>query len=96
MNVGVMHLPTAAGSNFGVVAAVLMLAALIEKPKPDERDRYITLYSSHVAFLSVAVLLTGVLVYQTLSGDVQIWTLAAMVVMIIAKIVGRLTGERRS
>ncbi len=95
MQVKVMHLPTRLGRDFGIIAALLVLAAVWEKAKPDERDRTITWSSSHVAFLSVATVLVGILFYETLSGAVQPTTLYAIVALLGGKIIGRYLAQRK-
>lgn len=96
MNVKAMHLPSAAGRDFGVLAAILMLLALFEKPNPDERDRQITWQSSHYAFLTVSMVLTGALIYQVISRSVEVWTIVGIGALIVGKIIGRFISERRS
>lgn len=97
MEVKVMHLPSVYSLYFGVVAVVLVAIALLEKPKPDERDQLIVYRSSHVAFLCVAAVLIGILLYQTISRAVEPWTLVAIVSLVFGKLIGRyLTGRRLS
>lgn len=95
-NVQIMHLPPSASMYFGFATVGLTLAALWEKLKPDERDRQVTWQSSHIAFLGAAVVLTGVLLYQSAVGAVDPWLLAALGVLAVGKIAGRLMSERRS
>lgn len=95
MQVKVMHLPTRAGRDLGIVAALLVLLALWEKARPDERDQTITWYSSHIAYLCVSATLVGILLYQTLSGAVQPTTLYAVGALLVGKILGRWIVGRR-
>lgn len=96
MEVKVMHLPVVAGRGFGILAVILVAIALFEKPRSDERDQLITYRSSHVAFLCVAAVLTGTLLYQTLSQAVQPWTLLAVFSLVIGKLLGRYLSSRHS
>lgn len=96
MQVKVMNLPTRAGRDFGILVAILVLVAVWEKAKPDERDQTMTWYSSHIAFLFVATSLVGILLYQTISGAVQLSTLYAIGALLLGKVIGRLMAARHS
>lgn len=96
MTVRLEQLPGMAGVVFGAIAAVSLLASVWEKPKPDERDRLIVWRSSHIAFLSVATVLAGVLLYQTINHELDPWLLVTIGVLVIGKLVGRLYIQRRS
>lgn len=96
MEVKVMHLPSVASIYFGAGASMLVLVALWEKPNPDERDRIISWRSSHYAFLTVATVLTGILIYQTLSRVVEPWTIISILALAAGKLFGRWDGGRKS
>ncbi len=89
MEVKMFHLPPSASLYFGSAAAVLVFLALWEKPNPDERDRMISWRSSHYAFLSVATVLSGILIYQTLSYVVEPWTILSIIALVAGKLFGR-------
>ncbi len=94
MEVPSMHLPDVWSLAFGMVAVILVAVALFEKPHPDERDEMIHYRSSHVAFLSVAAALTGILLYQTISRNVEPWTVVTMAALVIGKLAGRWFSQR--
>lgn len=96
MEVNVMHLPSTSSVVFGLIAAVLVVVAVWEKPKADERDEAITWRSSHIAFLSGTSVLAGILAYQTISHVVEPWTLISLGSLILGKIIGRAVTARRS
>lgn len=96
MEIGMTPLPAMAGQIAGIGAVILVLVALWEKPKPDERDRMVTWRSSHIAFLVVSAVLAGVLLSQTLAHTVEPWTLVTIAALVLGKIVGRVMSERQS
>lgn len=96
MEVKVMHLPSDLSLYFGLAAVGLVAVALFEKPKSDERDQHITYRSSHIAFLCVAAVLAGTLLYQTIARAVEPWTLVAMLSLVIGKLIGRILADRHS
>ncbi|MBI3963514.1 MAG: hypothetical protein HY341_00795 [Candidatus Kerfeldbacteria bacterium] len=96
MEIGMTPLPAMAGRFAGIAAAAFVLVALWEKSKPDERDRMVTWRSSHIAFLAVSAVLTGVLLSQTFAHAVEPWTVIAIGALIGGKIVGRIISERQS
>lgn len=94
MEVKVMHLPSVWSVIFGILAVVCVVVVLFEKSNPDEREQAIAYRSSHIAFLSVATVLTGILLYQTLSRVVEPWTLAAIAALVFGKIIGNYLAQR--
>lgn len=95
MEVKMLHLPAGASIYFGISAAILVFLALWEKPNPDERDRMIAWRSSHYAFLSVATVLSGILIYQTLSHVVEAWTILSIITLVAGKLVGRWVEHKK-
>lgn len=95
MEVKMFHLPPSASIYFGSAAAVLVFLALWEKPNPDERDRMISWRSSHYAFLSVTTVLSGILIYQTLSHVVEPWTILSIMALAAGKFIGRWVEEKK-
>lgn len=95
METDLMHLPSRTSIHFGVLAIALLMVALFDKPRPDERDQHITYRSSHIAFLTVSAVLLGTLLYQTLAQAVEPFTLVTILALVVGKIAGRLYSQRQ-
>jgi hypothetical protein len=96
MSSDVMHLPSGVSQTAGVAAALLLIVAVWEKPKPDEREQQIAWRSSHYAFIAVSTVLAGTLAYQTINHAVDVWLLVAVGALVIAKLAGRLWAQRNT
>lgn len=96
MEAKLMELPETAGVILGVLAAALAFLAVIEKPKPDERDTMLAWRSSHIAFLSVSTVLIGILIYQTIAHAVDAWLIIAVAALLIGKVAGRIVAGRNN
>jgi putative flippase GtrA len=78
----------------GLIIAFLVFAAFVWKERArDEREEHHRLISGRVSFLcGAAVLVTGIVV-ETFQGKTDFWLLAALAVMVLAKLAARVWSE---
>lgn len=95
MEAELMQLPAGLGMVLGIAGIIGLVLALFDKARPDEREQVLTYQSSHVAFLTVAAVLLGILLYQTLQRSVEAWLVVTILALVIGKVGGRWYIQRK-
>jgi len=79
-----------------LVAAFLAFLGLVWKENVrDERDAYHRQHAGRMSFLAGAVILVAGIIVQNYFHNVDPWLVAALIIMIIVKILARLYSQNR-
>lgn len=76
------------------VLAVIWAGFVVSERSSDEREAAHRMHAGHVAYLSGIAVLTAALLAQGFAHAIDPWILAALGVMVVAKVAARFFAER--